>query len=62
MFHNLSDYDAHVFIKELGRRFNKNDIGSLQRTRRNTSVLTSSWLGLSVKMIQKRVKIFNLGL
>ena len=27
MFHNLSGYDAHVFIKELGRRFNKNDIG-----------------------------------
>ena len=27
VFHNLSDYDAHMFIKELGRRFNKNDIG-----------------------------------
>ena len=27
MFHNLSDYNAHLFIKELGRRFNKNDIG-----------------------------------
>ena len=27
MFHNLSGYDAHLFIKELGRRFNKNDIG-----------------------------------
>ena len=25
--HNLSGYDAHLFIKELGRRFNKNDIG-----------------------------------
>ena len=24
---NLSGYDAHLFIKELGRRFNKNDIG-----------------------------------
>ena len=24
--HNLSSYDAHLFIKELGRRFNKNDI------------------------------------
>ena len=23
----MSDYDAHLFIKELGRRFNKNDIG-----------------------------------
>ena len=27
VFHSLSDYDAHLFIKELGRRFNKNDIG-----------------------------------
>ena len=26
MFHNLS-YDAHLFIKELRKRFNKNDIG-----------------------------------
>ena len=27
VFHNLSGYDAHLFIKELGQRFNKNDIG-----------------------------------
>ena len=27
VFHNLSGYDAHLFIKELGRRFNKNDFG-----------------------------------
>ena len=27
MFHNLSDYDAYLFIKELRRKFNKNDIG-----------------------------------
>ena len=27
MFPNLSGYDAHLFINELGRRFNKNDIG-----------------------------------
>ena len=26
VFHNLSGYDTHLFIKELGR-FNKNDIG-----------------------------------
>ena len=26
VFHNMSGYDAHLFIKELGRRFNKNGI------------------------------------
>ena len=27
VFYNLSGYDAHLFIKELGRKFNKDDIG-----------------------------------
>ena len=27
VFHNLSGYDAHLFIKELGKTFNKNHIG-----------------------------------
>ena len=27
VFHNLSGYDAHLFIKKLGKRFSKNNIG-----------------------------------
>ena len=27
VFYNLSGYDAHLFIKELRKRFNKNNIG-----------------------------------
>ena len=27
VFHNVSGFDAHLFIKEVGRKFNKNDIG-----------------------------------
>ena len=33
MFHNLSGYDAHLFIKEVGRKFNKNDIGVIAENR-----------------------------
>ena len=66
MFHNLSGYEVHLFMKELGKKFKKMILESLQKTKRNTSVLmlklTSSRLGLSIKMVQKCVKIFNLGL
>ena len=66
VFHNSNGYDAHLFMKELGRRFNKNDLGSLQRTGRNISVLMlrlmSNWLRLSIKMVHKCIKIFSLGL
>ena len=66
VFHSLSGYDAHLFIKELGRGLIKRILGSFQRARRNTSVLmlisTSIWLVLSIKTVQKCVKIFSLGL
>ena len=29
VFHNLSGYDAHLFIKELEKRLKKNDIGAI---------------------------------
>ena len=33
VFHNLSGYDAHLFIKELGKRFNKNDVGVIAESK-----------------------------
>ena len=38
VFHNLN-YDAHLFIKELGKRFKKTILRSLQKEKRNASVL-----------------------
>ena len=37
VFYNLSGYDAHLFIKELGRRFNKNDIGLIAENKEKYS-------------------------
>ena len=66
VFHKLNGYDAHLFIKELGRKFNKAISESLQKARRNTLVLmlklTLSWLGLSIRMVHKCIKIFSLDL
>ena len=33
MFHNLSGYDANLFIKELRKKFNKNDIGVIAESK-----------------------------
>ena len=33
VFHNLNGYDAHLFIKELKRKFNKGDIGAIAENR-----------------------------
>ena len=33
VFYNLSGYDADLFIKELGRWFNKNDIGVITKNK-----------------------------
>ena len=34
-FHNLSGYDAHLFIKELGENFNKHDIYAIAENKEN---------------------------
>ena len=48
MFHKLSGYDAHLFIKELGKRFNKNDIAVIVENKEkyisfNVKININSW-------------------
>ena len=59
VYHNLTGYDAHLFIKELGRRFSKNDIGVIAE---NKEKYISINVKINVKMVHKCIKIFSLGL
>ena len=57
MFHNLSGYDAQLFIKELGKRFKKNDIGVIAENK-------EKYISFNVKINvnedgKKDVKIFS---
>ena len=65
-FHNLSGYDAHLFIKELGRRFNKNNIGVIAENKEKyisfNVKINDKLAGVTIKMVHKRIKIFSLGL
>ena len=40
VFHNLSRYDAHLFIRELGKKFSTGKIGVIAENKENTSALT----------------------
>ena len=50
--HNLSSYDAHLFIKELGRRFNKNDIEVIAENK-------EKYISLNVKINVKLARVSN---
>ena len=52
MSHNLSGYDAHLFIKELGRRFNKNDIGVIAENK-------EKYISFNVKISVKLAGVKN---
>ena len=41
IFHNLSGYDAHLFIRELGKKFGKGKTGVTAENKENISALTS---------------------
>ena len=50
--HNLSSYDAHLFIKEVGRRFNKNDIEVIAENK-------EKYISLNVKINVKLARVNN---
>ena len=54
VFHNLSGYDAHLFIKELGRKFNKNDIGAIAENK-------EKYISFNVKINVKLAGVRNDG-
>ena len=54
VFHNLSGYDAHLFIKELGRKFNKNDIGAIAENK-------EKYISFNVKINVKLAGVRNNG-
>ena len=51
MFHNVGGYDTHLFIKELGKRFNKNDIGVIAENKEKcisfNVKINVKWAGVS---------------
>ena len=48
----LSGYDAHLFIKELGRRFQKKDIGVIAENRKK-------YISFNVKIKVKLARVRN---
>ena len=53
VFHNLSGYDAHLFFKKLGRRFNKSHIGVIAE---NMEKYISFNVKINVKLIGVKYK------
>ena len=51
-FHNLSGYDAHLFIKELGKKFNKDDIGVIEENK-------EKYISFNVKIPVKLTGVTN---
>ena len=66
MFHNLSGYDTHLFIKELGRKFNKNNIGVIAKNKEkyiNFNVkINVKLVGMKNKDGKEFIEVFSLGL
>ena len=63
VFHNLSGYDAHLFIKELGKRFNKNDIGVIAENKEKyisfNVKISVKLAGVRINMVKKCIKMLS---
>ena len=48
LFHNLKGHDTHLFIKELGKKFSKDDIGAIAKNKEKyfsiIFKINTSWL------------------
>ena len=52
MCHNLSGYDAHLFIQELGKKFNRDDIGVIAENK-------EKYISFNVKINVKLAGVCN---
>ena len=50
--HNKGDHDAQLFIKEIGKSFNKNDIGVIAENK-------EKYIGINVKINYKPSEVIN---
>ena len=58
VFHNLSGYDAHLFIRELGKRFEGKDIGCIAENKEKyISFNVKICVKLAEKQVEKKVEL-----
>ena len=62
VFHNLSGYDAHLFIRELGKEFDTGKIGVIAENKEkyisfNTDVVVNSYTDASGEIKERKIQI-----
>ena len=62
VFHNLSGYDAHLFIRELGKKFDKGKIGVIAENKEkyisfNVDVVVDEYVDYQGKIKEKKIQL-----
>ena len=62
VFHNLSRYDAHLFIRKLGKKFNTGKIGAIAENKEkyisfNVDVVVDSYTDDSGEVEEKKIQL-----